>query len=46
MNFLTTQSYSELHDIEPKKNRVEQTPQGHLTQQFAQGKTPGDTNIC
>lgn len=45
-SFLTTQSYSELHDTERKKNRAEQTLQGHLIQQFAQGKSPGDTNIC
>lgn len=37
------QSHSELHDTEPKKMRVKQTPQGH---QFAQGKSPGNTNIC
>lgn len=37
------QSHSELHDTEPKKMRVKQTPQGH---RFAQGKSPGNTNIC
>lgn len=45
-SFLTTQSYSKLRDTEPKKTRVVQTPQGHLIQQFAQGKSPGDTNSC
>lgn len=39
-------SYSELHDTEPKKNRMEQTLQGHLIQQFAEGKSPGDINTC